>query len=372
MAEFQLRYDERNRLDRVTVGALTTTYGVNGLGERVAKDGQQAFGKVEQVYDLAGQVLGIYKSGAPLEEIVWLGALPVGTIQGGAAYSIAPDHLGAPYKIVNSSNAQVWFWDHDPFGNGAPTAAAGFSHRLRFPGQVYDAESGLHSNGQRDYDPRLGRYVESDPIGLDGGINTYAYAKNNPVNSVDPSGAIVESPYDAANVAMGLYSFFDNLFRGNYAAAGVDFLGLGVDVAATAIPGVPGGAATAIALGRGAAAALQAPASGTVQAWSGKITAGAVPEGGMTAFRIWGGESVEAGSWLSPIAPESSSAARDLLALPSGNTAEFISPVQIPAGTHIQFGTAAGAFGQTGGGTQIQLLERIPLSSFGPATRLRP
>jgi RHS repeat-associated protein len=164
----------------VTVGALTTTYGVNGLGERVAKDGQQAFGKVEHVYDLAGCVLGLYKSGAPLEEIVRLGALPVGTIQGGVANSIAPDHLGAPYKIVNSSNTQVWFWDHDPFGNGAPTAAAGFSHRLRFPGQVYDSESGLHSNGQRDYDPRLGRYVESDPIGLEGGINTYAYAGNDP------------------------------------------------------------------------------------------------------------------------------------------------------------------------------------------------
>jgi RHS repeat-associated protein len=247
---------ERNRLDRVIVGGLTTTYGVNGLGERVAKDGQQAFGKVEHVYDLAGQVLGLYKSGAALEEIVWLGALPVGTIQGGAAYSIAPDHLGAPYKIVNSANAQVWFWDHDPFGNGAPTAAAGFSHRLRFPGQIYDAESGLHSNGQRDYDPRLGRYVESDPLGLEGGINTYAYANNNPVNAVDPSGTIVETGWDIANIAMGVYSFFDNLFQGNYAAAGIDAVGLGVDVAAAAIPGVPGGAAAAIGAARSEAAAI--------------------------------------------------------------------------------------------------------------------
>jgi RHS repeat-associated protein len=139
-------------------------------------------------YDLSGQLLGLYESGAPEEEIVWLGALPVGTIQGGAAYSIAPDHLGAPYKIVNSANAQVWFWDHDPFGNGAPTAAAGFWHRLRFPGQVYDSESKLHSNGQRDYDPRLGRYLESDPIGLEGGINTYAYAGNYPVDAIDPLG----------------------------------------------------------------------------------------------------------------------------------------------------------------------------------------
>jgi hypothetical protein len=98
--QFQLRYDERNRLDRVIVGGLTTSYGVNGLGERTTKDGRPTFGVFEHVYDLSGQLLGIYKSGALDEEIVWLGALPVGTIQGGAAYSIAPDHLGAPYKIA--------------------------------------------------------------------------------------------------------------------------------------------------------------------------------------------------------------------------------------------------------------------------------
>jgi RHS repeat-associated protein len=194
--QFQLRYDERNRLDRVIVGGLTTTYGVNGLGERTTKDGRPTFGVFERVYDLSGQLLGLYKSGALDEEIVWLGALPVGTIQGGAAYSIAPDHLGAPYKIVNSANAQVWVWDHDPFGNGAPTAAAGFWHRLRFPGQVYDSESKLHSNGHRDYDPRLGRYVESDPTGLEGGINTYVYAGNDPVNAIDPLGLDPRSDLD--------------------------------------------------------------------------------------------------------------------------------------------------------------------------------
>jgi RHS repeat-associated protein len=177
----------------------------------------------------------------------------VGTIQGGAAYSIAPDHLGAPYKIVNSANAQVWVWDHDPFGNGAPTAAAEFWHRLRFPGQVYDSESKLHSNGQRDYDPRLGRYLESDPIGLEGGINTYAYANNNPVNSVDPSGAVAETPWDAFNVGLGVSSLLENLAHGNLGAAALDAAGLTYDTAATAVPFLPGGASTAIALGRGVA-----------------------------------------------------------------------------------------------------------------------
>lgn len=118
--------------------------------------------------------------------------------------------------------------------------------------------------------------------------------------------------------------------------------------------------------------ALPAPTVGTVQAWRGPITAGAVPEGGMTAYRVWGGTSQQVGSWLTPIAPESSSAARSLLALPPGNTAQFLSTVEIPAGTQIQFGAAAEAFGQAGSGMQIQLLDRIPLSSFGRGTPLPP
>ncbi|ATQ68803.1 MULTISPECIES: RHS repeat-associated core domain-containing protein [Methylosinus] len=110
---------------------------------------------------------------------------------------MAREASGAPHEIVNAANARVWFWDHDPFGNGTPTAAAGFSHDLRFPGQIYDSETRLHNNGFRDYSPTHGRYVESDPIGLAGGINTYAYAGNNPVNAIDPLGLDPESKDDA-------------------------------------------------------------------------------------------------------------------------------------------------------------------------------
>jgi RHS repeat-associated protein len=121
-----------------------------------------------------------------------------------------------------------------------------------------------------------------------------------------------------------------------------------------------------------AISALEAPAIGTVQAWEGAITAGAVPDEGMVAYRIWGEGADQVGSWLSPIELDSASAARSLLSLPAENTAEFISEVQIPAGTQIQFGTAASAFGQPGGGIQIQLLNRIPLSNFGPGVPLPP
>ncbi|WP_255609674.1 RHS repeat-associated core domain-containing protein [Methylosinus sp. Sm6] len=221
---FTLGYDTRNRLVRSTVGALTASYGVNDLGERVTKTRTTSAAREYFVYlyDLSGHLVGTYDaSGAAREEIVWLGDLPVATLQGGAAYYIMPDHLGAPHEIVNAANARVWLWDHDPFGNGAPVAAAGFSHDLRFPGQIYDSETRLHNNGFRDYSPALGRYVESDPIGLEGGINTYAYAKT--LSAVDPTGTILPTPdlaWDAFNLGLGISSFLDNFFNGNYFAAG--------------------------------------------------------------------------------------------------------------------------------------------------------
>ncbi|MGH8488494.1 MAG: RHS repeat-associated core domain-containing protein, partial [Gammaproteobacteria bacterium] len=80
--------------------------------------------------------------------------------------------------------------DYRPFGEATLTKD-NVTFNLRFPGQYYDSETGLHYNYFRDYDPTIGRYIQSDPIGLDGGLNPYLYANANPLRYTDPTGQFV-------------------------------------------------------------------------------------------------------------------------------------------------------------------------------------
>jgi RHS repeat-associated protein len=109
-------------------------------------------------------------------------------------FYVHTDQLNAPRKITQpSSNSLVWRWDTDPFGtvapNQNPSGLGTFIYNLRFPGQYYQAETGLNYNYFRDYDSQTGRYIESDPIGLAGGsYSTYAYVRGNPISLIDPFG----------------------------------------------------------------------------------------------------------------------------------------------------------------------------------------
>jgi len=190
-----LTYDARGRLAGVA-GGTGATYTINGRGERV----QKVVGSTNTrfVYDESGKLLGEYDGSLnPNQEYVYLGTLPVAVVRGSAAYPVYADQLGAPRVVVDPTrNVDIWRWDitgsafgehvdnNDPDGDGQS-----FVMNLRFPGQYYDTETGMVSNGQRDcYDPATGRYCESDPIGLRGGINTYAYVRSNPLRYVDPKG----------------------------------------------------------------------------------------------------------------------------------------------------------------------------------------
>jgi RHS repeat-associated protein len=100
------------------------------------------------------------------------------------------DHLNTPQVVSDAQGSVIWRADYSPFGQ-ANVSQNRIAFNLRFPGQYYDEESGLHYNWHRYYDPQTGRYLTSDPIGLVGGLNTYRYARNNPFGLIDPDGLSV-------------------------------------------------------------------------------------------------------------------------------------------------------------------------------------
>lgn len=171
-------------------------FGRNGLGQRVIKTaaGTSTLYRYDNNSHLIGEYTG---SGGAIQETIYLGDQPIGVMQGTQRYYVFADHLNTPKVITNTSNTIVWRWDSDPFGtdspNQNPSGLGTFNYNLRFPGQYADQETGLNYNYFRDYDPTTGRYVQSDPIGLDGGqSSTYAYVDGNPISKVDPQGL---SPY---------------------------------------------------------------------------------------------------------------------------------------------------------------------------------
>jgi RHS repeat-associated protein len=190
-------YNDAGRMTSVS-GAASASYLHNALGQRVKK--VHGGTTVYFVYDEAGHLVGEYTStGALVQETIWLEDIPVATLRpngsgGIQIYYVHTDHLNTPRRVSRpSDNAIVWRWDSDAFGTTAADSDPDgdttlFTYNLRFPGQYFDAESGLHYNYFRDYDPATGRYVQSDPIGLAGGINTYGYGGGNPVAFYDPYG----------------------------------------------------------------------------------------------------------------------------------------------------------------------------------------
>jgi RHS repeat-associated protein len=201
-------YNNRGRMKSSTKDGATTNYVYNALGQLVKKGSTALY-----YYDEAGHILGIYDgTGALTEEIAWLGDIPIATLRpnGGGIdiYYIHTDHLNTPRLATGSVNPDVrWRWDGDPFGGGAindnPSGAGVFEFNLRFPGQLAIAETGLYYNYFRDYDPATGRYVQSDPIGLIDGPNTYAYTRNAPTMGWDSLGLMSDQSCCDQSMALG-------------------------------------------------------------------------------------------------------------------------------------------------------------------------
>ncbi|WP_458342690.1 RHS repeat-associated core domain-containing protein [Enterobacter hormaechei] len=204
-------YDSQNRLVAATVAGVTAAYTYNHLDQRVTKtlNGQTRL----LIYGLAGNLIEELDAatGDVLAEYIWLDGTPLSFAQSGQTYQVHVDHLGTPKALTDASGQVVWKASYSPFGKASITTQ-GPTFNLRFPGQYYDAETGLHYNWRRYYDPNTGRYITSDPIGLAGGINTYAYALSNPIGNADPTGEFVPlllGAYVAIDFALSAWDAYD-------------------------------------------------------------------------------------------------------------------------------------------------------------------
>jgi RHS repeat-associated protein len=100
---------------------------------------------------------------------------------------------------TNPDQTMVWRWEGAAFGQTKPGKDPDrdgnkVNVRLRFPGQYHDSESGLYYNWNRYYDLKTGRYVTSDPVGLEFDLNLYLYVQANPLRFTDPLGLFLHKP----------------------------------------------------------------------------------------------------------------------------------------------------------------------------------
>lgn len=179
-------------------GRMRALQGGNQVGEYTFNGAGQRIKKVTQTetrifhYDLLGHLIAeTNQTGQMLAEYVYLGDQLLAMIKPGElVYYYHNDHLGTPQVLTDATQTVAWKATYTPFGE-AVTSIATVENPFRFPGQYYDAETGLHYNYYRYYNPPIGRYLTPDPIGLWGGLNLFVYTANNPVRFTDPKGLLI-------------------------------------------------------------------------------------------------------------------------------------------------------------------------------------
>jgi len=187
---FIYTYNARGRIGTITnkQSNQITTYQYRLDGLRVSKTTNDKTNFY--IYNANQQLVAeTDEKGTIQKEYIWLGLRPIAVIENDNIYFIHTDHLATPRMATDKNKQLVWQWHSTPFGKRKPEEN-GLVLNLRFPGQYFDEESGLHYNWWRYYEPETGRYVTGDPIGLEGGANTYSYSKYNPLSFLDIKGTI--------------------------------------------------------------------------------------------------------------------------------------------------------------------------------------
>lgn len=178
----------------VVEGQLSTTpdkhfsYRYGPMGRRIEKENELT--SVEYDYYWSGSDLIGAEINGTTQRYMLDGLTPAGVYVSNQANYNLNDHLGTAHTIFDEQSSVVWQASYASFGEELSSTSIGLDYKPRFPGQYLDDESGLHYNYFRVYDPSLGRYVQSDPIGMLGGKNTYIYVGGSPVQYIDPLGLL--------------------------------------------------------------------------------------------------------------------------------------------------------------------------------------
>jgi RHS repeat-associated protein len=184
-------YNNANRASSVSGTAVAASYVYDYAGQRFSKT-NPGFPAEVYSYSQGAQLIADNNNGT-VTDYVYADGRPLAIIQPAATPTanqinyVLTDHLGTPQIVSNTSAATVWSTTYQPFGTTG-TISASINQNLRLPGQYSDTETGFSYNLNRDYIPSLGRYLQTDPSGLQAGINTYLYADGNPTVTIDPKG----------------------------------------------------------------------------------------------------------------------------------------------------------------------------------------
>ncbi|VAW62070.1 Rhs-family protein [hydrothermal vent metagenome] len=182
-------YNLQNQLVKTTKNGQTTEYKYDPLGRRFEK--KDTFGTTKYLWaddQLAQETRNNIKKTYVYEPQSFK---PVALIQDDEVYHYHLDHLGTPRELTNNDGDIVWKARYRTYGSVAIQECEEIENNLRFQGQYFDEESGLHYNRHRYYNPDTGQFISQDPVGLLGGVNNYQYAPN-PIGWIDPSGLCKE------------------------------------------------------------------------------------------------------------------------------------------------------------------------------------
>ena len=364
-------WDARNRLVSLSGGGVAASFSYDAFGRRVTKtvNGVQT----RYLYDGVDAVQEQSSGGAPSANMLVGGVDEVFTrTDSQGAVSLLHDGLGSALALTDTNGALTGEYSYEPFGN--TTQAGASANASQYTGRENDA-TGLYYYRSRYYSPSLQRFISEDGLDfLAGDTNLYAYVGNDPCNSTDPSGHVVQ-----ALVACGGGAIFDAAFYSAMALSGrktVEVPFNWADFARAAGIGCASGvagygiakAATAIWKGwRIARAARAAQAADRTISSVGGVVRQFEQQGTKIYYRVYSGDATT-GAWLTSVPPKSSAWAREALALPPWNKATHIQEVVVPNGTLLERSRAIavpqwGRF--RGGAEQFKLLEAIPDSNFG-------